>query len=120
MGAPRSTHETRLWKESSIYSEISNGNVIPDRVVQLGDFGETHLVTIGDSAFPQFAWLIKGYNENTRDNQKSISRSDCMAGELSLKAHMACEKSAGVHFSKKTRMSGFQPSLYCNGLHCFG
>ena len=23
-----------------------------------------------DGAFPQFAWLIKVYNENTRDNQK--------------------------------------------------
>ena len=44
--------------------------MIPDRVVYLGDFGEIPLVTIGDSAFPQFAWLIKAYNENTRDNQK--------------------------------------------------
>ena len=90
MGAPRSTHETRLWKESSIYSEISNGNVIPDRVVQLGDFGETHLVTIGDSAFPQFAWLIKGYNENTRDNQKKYFKKRLYGGRVSLKAHMAC------------------------------
>ena len=82
MGAPRSTHETRLWKESSIYSEISNGNVIPDRVVQLGDFGETHLVTIGDSAFPQFTWLIKGYNENTRDNQKKYFKKRLYGGRV--------------------------------------
>ena len=40
------------------------------RVVQLGDFGEILLVTIGDSAFPQFAWLINAYNEIIRDNQK--------------------------------------------------
>ena len=57
-------------KESSIYSDIINGNVILDRVVQLVDFGERPLVTIGDSNFPQFTWLIKSYNENTRDNQK--------------------------------------------------
>ena len=44
--------------------------MIPDRVVQLGDIGEIPLVTIGDSHFSQFAWLIKAYNENTRDNQK--------------------------------------------------
>ena len=67
VGAPGSTHDARLLKESSIYSDIINGNVIPDRVVQLD---RTPLVTIGDSAFPQFAWLIKAYNENTRDNQK--------------------------------------------------
>ena len=90
MGAPRSTHETRLLKESSIYSVISNGNEIPDRVVQLGDFGETHLITIGDSAFPQFAWLIKGYNENTRDNQKKYFKKRLCGGESSLKLHMAC------------------------------
>ena len=70
VGAPGSTYDARLQNESSIYSDIINGNVIPDRVVQLGDFGEIPLVTIGDSAFPQFAWLIQTYNENTRDNQK--------------------------------------------------
>ena len=70
MGAPGSTHDARLLKESSVYSDIINGNVILDRAVQLGDFGEISLVTVGDSTFPQFASLIKAYNENTRDNQK--------------------------------------------------
>ena len=45
VGAPESTHDARLLKESSIYSDIINGNVIPDSVVQLGDFGEIPLVT---------------------------------------------------------------------------
>ena len=70
VGAPGSTHDTRLLKKSSIYSGVINGNVIPDRVVHLGDFREIPLVTIGDSAFPQFACLIKAYNMNIRDNQK--------------------------------------------------
>ena len=70
MGAPGSTHGVRLLKGPSLYSDIINGNVIPDRVVQLGNFGEILLVTIGDSAFPQHVWLIKVYNENIRDNQK--------------------------------------------------
>ena len=70
MGGPGSTHDARLLNESSIYSDIINGIVVPDRVVQLGDFDEITLVTIGDSVFPQFAWLIKAYNKNTRDNQK--------------------------------------------------
>ena len=70
VGAPWSTHNARLLKESPIYSDIINGNVIPDRVVQLGDFGEIPLVTIGDSSFPNFSWLIKAYIEHTRDNQK--------------------------------------------------
>ena len=70
MGAPGSTHDARLLKESSIYSDIINRNVIPARVIKLRDFGEIPLVTIADNAFPQFASLIKAYNENTRDNQK--------------------------------------------------
>ena len=70
VGAPGGIHDARLLKESSIYSDIINGNVIQDCVVQLRDFGETPLVKIENSAFPQFAWLIKAYNENTRDNQK--------------------------------------------------
>ena len=28
------------------------------------------LITVGDSTFPQFSWLIKGYNGNTRDKQQ--------------------------------------------------
>ena len=88
--APGSSHDNRLLKESSINSDIINGNVIPDRVVQLGDFGEIPLVTIGDRAFPQFAWLINAYNENTRDNQKKYFSNDCVARESSLKTHMAC------------------------------
>ena len=30
VGAPGSTHDARLLKDSSIYSDIINGNVIPD------------------------------------------------------------------------------------------
>ena len=65
MGAPGIIHYARLLKESS---NIINGNVIPDRDIQLSDFGEIPIVAIRDSAFPQFTWLIKAYNENTRDN----------------------------------------------------
>ena len=54
--APGSTHDARLLKESSIYSDIINENLIPDRVERLGDFGKIPVVTIGDSPFPQFAW----------------------------------------------------------------
>ena len=57
-------------KESSIFHKILKGDILLDRVISLGDFGYVPLVTVGDSAFPQFSWLIKGYNENTRDKQQ--------------------------------------------------
>ena len=70
MVAHGSTHDARLLKQSSIYSDIINGNGIPDRVIQIDNFGEIPLVTIGASAFPQFEWLIRAYHKNTRDNHK--------------------------------------------------
>ena len=47
-----SSHDAILLKESSIYSGIVNKNVILDRVIQLHNFGEIPLLTIGNSAFP--------------------------------------------------------------------
>ena len=44
--------------------------VLQDRVISLGDFRYVPSITVGESAFPQFSWLIKGYNENTRDKQQ--------------------------------------------------
>ena len=119
VGAPGSTHDARLLKEPSIYSDIINGNVIPDRVVQLGDFGEIPLVTIGDSAFPQFAWLIKAYNENTRDNQKKYFNKRLCGARVVTENAYDILKGRWRMLLKKNRMPAFQPSLCCNGLHCF-
>ena len=44
--------------------------ILCQKVIRLSNFGEIPLVAIGDSAFPQYAWLLKMYNENTRDKQK--------------------------------------------------
>ena len=55
VGAPGSTHDGRLFKESSIFNKILKGDVLPDRVINLGDFGYVPLVTVEDSAFPQFS-----------------------------------------------------------------
>ena len=117
MSAPGSIHDARLLKESSIYSDIINGNVIPDRVIPLGDFGEIPLVTIGESAFPQLVWLIKAYIENTRDNQKKyFNKRLCGARVVTENAYGMLKGRWRILF-KKNRMPAFQSSLYCNGLH---
>ena len=72
VGAPGGTHDVRLLKSVSIYSDIINGLVTPDRKMALGNFGEISLVTMGDSAFLQFSWLIKSYMENTKDKQQKF------------------------------------------------
>ena len=69
-GALGSTHNARLLKDSSIFYKTLKGDVPLGRVISLGDFGYVLLVMFGDSVFLQFSWLIKGYNENTRDAQQ--------------------------------------------------
>ena len=59
-----------MLKESSFFDEVLSGRALPDRKINLGEFGDISLVTIRDSAFPRFSWLIKCYNENTRDPQQ--------------------------------------------------
>ena len=70
VGAPVSTHDTRLLKVSLIFHKVLKGDVLPGRVISLGDLGYVSLVTVGDRAFPRFSWLIKRYNENTRDKEQ--------------------------------------------------
>ena len=66
-----STHDARMLKESSFFfDEVLSGRALSDQKINLGDFWDIHLVTIGDSTFPRFSWLIKCYNENTRDPQQ--------------------------------------------------
>ena len=71
VGAPGSTHDARLLQHTSLYREIisggGGGGAIPDRQLVLGDLGTVPLVTIGDNAFPKFAWLLKNYNEKITD-----------------------------------------------------
>ena len=67
VGAPGSTHDARMLKESSFFDEVLSGRALTDPKINLGDFGDIPLVTTGDSAFPPFSWLIKCYKENKRD-----------------------------------------------------
>ena len=70
VGAPGGTHDVRLLKLASIYNDTINGLIILDHQIALGNFGEIPLVTIEDSAFLRFSWLIKSYMENTKDKQQ--------------------------------------------------
>ena len=79
-----------------------------ENVTRRGDFGEIPVVTIGDSAFPQYAWLLKMYNENTRDKQqKSFNKKLCGArmvtgnayGMLKSRWHFLYKKTECRHFN---------------------
>ena len=72
VGAPGRTHDARFLRNTRLFKQILNGQGLPDKIVDLGDeYGKIPLVTIGDSAFPRFSWLLKNFNCNTNDERES-------------------------------------------------
>ena len=63
VGAPGSTHDSRFLKYTNVFKKI----YWMEKCYQINLLSEIPLVTVGDTAFPCFAWLIKMFNEDTRD-----------------------------------------------------
>ena len=109
--APGRTHDARLLKESSLYTAILVGNIMSDKVIRLGDFGEIPLVTIGDNTFRQHAWLLKMHNKNTRDHYKRL----CGARVVTKNAYGMIKGRWRFLYKK---MSTFQFTLRHHGMYC--
>ena len=69
VGAPGSTHDSRLLRNCPLYKKIQKGNVFPNNLLHLRNYGSIPVTTVGNSAFPRHT-LMKPYNENTTDLQK--------------------------------------------------
>lgn len=88
VGAPGSTHDSRLLKNCEVYSEIEHGKVLPKKSLNLQPCGEIPLTTVGDSAFPSHSWLLKPYKEGMREPQKRyFNRRLCSARVVSEHAY---------------------------------
>ena len=88
IGAPGSTHDSRLLKSSEIYAGIENGHVLPNRSLRLGLYGDVPVTTVGDSAFPSHSWLLKPYRENALNpKQRYYNRRLCSARVVSEHAY---------------------------------
>ena len=80
VGAPGSAHDARMLKESTCFDEVISGRAMPDRKVELGNYSEIPLVTIGDPAFPRFAWIIKCCDGSTKGkHQRHFNKMLCSA-----------------------------------------
>ena len=63
--APGSTHDARLLRLTKVFSEIKSGSAIPQQHLDLGEMlREIPSVTIGNTSFPQFSWLLKAFQES--------------------------------------------------------
>ena len=71
VGDPGSTHDAKFLRNTALFKQILNGKGFPDKTVDLGDeYGKIPLVTIEDSAFPRFLWLLKNFNCNTNGERE--------------------------------------------------
>ena len=88
--APGSTHDARMLRNSAIYQKIVTGHAVYDRAIDLGEHGKIPLVTVGDTAFPKHAWLIKVFREDTSDRrEKYFNKKLCSAP-------VVCENAYGM------------------------
>ena len=85
-----STHDARMLRNSAIYQKKFTGHTVPGRVINLGENGKIPLVTVGDTAFPKHAWLIKVFREDTSDRrEKYFNKKVCSA-------RIVCENAYGM------------------------
>ena len=70
VGAPGSTHDSRLLKSCDLFADIQQGRIFPSSVLRTREYGDILFTTVGDSAFPCYTWLMKPYSESTRDPRK--------------------------------------------------
>ena len=77
-----STHDARLLRYTSLFKNNLNEDAIPYKHIELGNFGTVLLVTVEDNTFPKFAWLLKSYDEKTKDHQHRFLTSACVAHML--------------------------------------
>ena len=69
-GAPGSTHDAGFLRHCSLFRTICSGGRIPNKSVSLTNAGEIPPINTGDGAFPRLPWLIKAFNDNTRDSKE--------------------------------------------------
>ena len=68
---PGSTHNAHLLKRIEVFQGISNGNILPNKSINLGEkFGEIPLVTVSD--FPRYTLLVKGASEAARNEKERL------------------------------------------------
>ena len=101
VGVPGITHDSRKLCSTLSYQTIISGNIISDKGITLGDFGNIPLVTIGDTAFPKHAWLLKDYNEDTRyRKQRYFNKKLCSARVVTQNAYGMLKRRFRILYKK--------------------
>ena len=88
-GFPWSAHDARVLRNSNIYQEAENGNILQAPLVNI-DGNDIAPYLVGDSDYPLAPWLIKPFPEGTNDpDEKTFNK------ELS-RARVVVERAFGI------------------------
>ena len=74
---------------TSLFKDILNGDAIPDKHIELGDFGRVSQVTVRDNPFSKFAWLFKEYEDKTKNSQQRFFNK-CMRSTRAVTENAYC------------------------------
>ena len=82
---------------------------MPNKTGDLGDeYGKLPLVTIGDSSFPKFSWLLNNFNCNTNDERERCYNKKMNSGRVVTENCYGMLKRSLANSLQKGRMKGFQ------------
>ena len=88
-GFPGSAHDARVLRNSNIYQEAEQGNILQAPRIDI-DGNDIGPYLVGDSAYPLTPWLIKPFPEGTNDpDEKTFNK------ELS-RARVVVERAFGI------------------------
>lgn len=73
-GFPGSAHDARVLRNSDIYQEAENGNILQAPLVNI-DGNDIAPCLVGDRAYPLAPWLIKPFPQGTNDpDEKTFNK----------------------------------------------
>ena len=73
-GFPGSAHDARVLRNSNIYQEAENGNILQAPLVNINE-NDIAPYLVGDSAYPLSPWLIEPFPEGTNDpDEKTFNK----------------------------------------------
>lgn len=113
VGAPGSTHDSCFWRNCTIYAQIEDGILLPNKKRNLSPNGEIPFLTVGDSAFPCRRWLLKPYVEGTRvPQQRYFNKRPCSAKVVSEHAYIRDVERPRENFVQKFSWHAFFCTMY--------
>ena len=120
-GFPGSAHDSRVLRNSFIYDEAEQGNILQAPRVNI-DGHEIGPYLVGDSAYPLLPWLIKPFPEGTRDPEEKTFNKELSTARVTVERAFGILKGRWRVLQKRLDSSlkfAIKTTIACIVLHNF-